>query len=393
MERRLLAGIITVIAFLSVVSCGSNESPTEPAPVCTITIAPPLLAFVVEGGTGSVAVTAPAGCSWTANAGASWITVTAGSSGSGAGTLSYTVAANPAAESRSATLTIGGQSHSITQAARVPVACSYALSEDSANFGRDGGSRAFTVSAPAGCAWTPTSSASWLSVTSGAGSGNGTVSYAVASYSDILERRGTIVLGDRTFTVRQSGDVSSCQYSVEPVTPNACMPAGSLTVAVKTQDGCPWTVDSAASWLSVTSGASATGSGVISMNYADNYDAPREGVVMVRWPTPTAGQNIRLAQAGCRYGVSRNAIGFSAAGGAGTFDVLQQSDPTECGGATQDRCVWTATTDVPWITITSSMPRAGDNPVAFVVAANDGTTRVGTIAVRDKVVLITQSGR
>ena len=40
------------------------------------------------------------------------------------------------------------------------------------------------------------------------------------------------------------------------------------------------------------------------------------------------------------------------------------------------------------------MPRAGDNPVAFVVASNDtSVTRVGTITVKDKAVVITQAGR
>jgi hypothetical protein len=40
------------------------------------------------------------------------------------------------------------------------------------------------------------------------------------------------------------------------------------------------------------------------------------------------------------------------------------------------------------------MPRSGDNPVAFTVATNDGAaSRVGRIAVRDKVVVITQAGR
>jgi hypothetical protein len=86
-----------------------------------------------------------------------------------------------------------------------------------------------------------------------------------------------------------------------------------------------------------------------------------------------AGQNIRIAQAGCRYAVSRSAISIAAGGGTTTFDVIQRSDPTQCGGATQDRCLWTARSDVPWITITSSMPRAGDQPVAFNVAANDST--------------------
>jgi hypothetical protein len=49
---------------------------------------------------------------------------------------------------------------------------------------------------------------------------------------------------------------------------------------------------------------------------------------------------------------------------------------------------------VPWITVTTTMPQAGDNPVAFTVAANTGgATRTGRITVRDKVVQITQSGQ
>ena len=130
------------------------------------------------------------------------------------------------------------------------------------------------------------------------------------------------------------------------------------------------------------------------MTYTDNYDAPRAGTVMVRWPTPTAGQNIHVAQAGCVYAVSRPDVTVAAAGGTASFDVLQQSQPYTCGGATQDRCLWTAQADVSWITIAGSMPRSGDNPVSFTVAVNDGAaTRVGHITVRDKVVVVTQAGR
>ena len=69
---------------------------------------------------------------------------------------------------------------------------------------------------------------------------------------------------------------------------------------------------------------------------------PADRGLPFRWPTPTAGQNVRLAQAGCLYGVSRSSFNIPATGGSGTFDVLQQSDPNTCGGATQDRCVWSA---------------------------------------------------
>jgi hypothetical protein len=172
------------------------------------------------------------------------------------------------------------------------------------------------------------------------------------------------------------------------------MPAGTLTATIATQNSCPWTATPDAAWLNVPNGTSGSGPVTVSIAFSENYDAPREGIVMVRWPTPTAGQNIHVAQAGCRYAVSRSAFAIVAAGGTGTFDVIQQSDPTTCGGATQDRCVWTARSEVAWITITSSMPRSGDNPVAFSVAANDGTaTRTGTILVRDKSVTVTQAGK
>jgi hypothetical protein len=115
---------------------------------------------------------------------------------------------------------------------------------------------------------------------------------------------------------------------------------------------------------------------------------------MVRWPTVTAGQNVRIAQAGCSYGVSPSAFSLGASAGSGTFQVVQQSLPIVCGGATQDACLWTATSTVPWITITTMMPRRGDNPVSFTVAANDGTQpRTGQIQVRDRTVTITQAGR
>lgn len=220
------------------------------------------------------------------------------------------------------------------------------------------------------------------------------MSYAVSRHADIPERTAATTVGERRFTVRQSGDVGLCQYSVSPVVLSPCMAGTTVTASITTPVAtCPWTATPGAAWLSVGR-SSGAGSATLSISMPDNYDAPREGFVIVRWPTATAGQNIRIAQAGCRYAVSRSAISIAAGGGTATFDVIQQSDPTQCGGATQDRCLWTARSDVPWITITSSMPRAGDQPVAFNVAANDSTAaRTGRITVRDKVVRVTHSGQ
>lgn len=391
--RLVVCASVAGVLSATLVSCGES-SPTEPAPVCSFTISPNSATIESGGGTGTVTVAVAAGCAWTATPSAAWIGISAGSSGSGPGTVTYSIGANASTTPRSGGVTVAGLTHSITQQGRPPTVCSYELSPTSAEFSKDGGSGIFSVNAPAECTWSAGSDAAWLAVTSGAqGSGASTVSYTVPRSTQIPDRVGTITVADRRFTVKQAGDVGGCQYSVGPVLFNTCMASGTLTATLTTQDSCPWTATANVPWLNVPSGTSGSGSATMSISYTDNYDAPREGIVMVRWPTPTAGQNLRVAQAGCRYAVSQSAFSFTAAGGTGTFSVIQQSDPTECGGATQDRCVWTAQSQVAWITITSSMPRSGDNPVAFSVESNAAAPRTGTIVVRDKVVTITQAGR
>lgn len=396
MKTRLFTcGLSAAVLSLVIAACGHRESPTEPTPTCSYTISPTSAAIASEGGNATITVTTTAGCAWSAAAGADWITITAGATGTGQGSATYSVAANATTTQRTSAVTVAGQNHAVTQQGRAPLPCSYELSPGSADFNKDGGPGTFSVAAAPGCAWTATSSAAWVTIDgTNQGSGNGTVSYTVSRQLAVSSRTATLEVAGRTFTVRQSGDAGACQYSVTPVRFSPCMPGGTVTATITTEASCPWTATPAASWLGVPSGSSGAGSASIAIAFGDNYDAPRDGIVQVRWPTPTAGQNIQIAQAGCRYGVSRTAISVAAAGGTATFDVLQQSDPLTCGSATQDRCVWTARADVSWITITSSMPRSGDNPVAFVVAANDGSSpRTGTIVVRDKVVVITQAGR
>jgi hypothetical protein len=288
-------------------------------------------------------------------------------------------------------VTIGGQTHTVVQQGKAATACSYELSPASADVGAEESRGSFTVTAPRECTWTASSNAGWLIVTAGAGSGDGTVSYTAARNTEATGRSAAIVVADKTFAVRQGGDIGVCQYSVAPVAFDPCMPASSVTAMVSAPAGCSWTAAPSVPWLTVPNGSSGSGTGAITIAFSENYDAPRDGIVMVRWPTPTAGQNIRIAQAGCLYAVSRDSFTVAAAGGTGTFDVLQQSLPNTCGGATQDRCIWSAVSDVPWITVSGGMPRSGDNPVAFTVAANaTGAARVGRITVRDKVVVVTQ---
>jgi uncharacterized protein (TIGR03437 family) len=84
--------------------------------VCTVAVSPTALSFPAAGGSGTVSVWAPAGCSWQALSNAPWITVTGGAQGSGNGTVAFTVAANTGSSARTGTIAVGGQAVAISQA-------------------------------------------------------------------------------------------------------------------------------------------------------------------------------------------------------------------------------------------------------------------------------------
>ncbi|MGD0616391.1 MAG: BACON domain-containing protein [Bryobacteraceae bacterium] len=85
---------------------------------CSGTLSPD--AQVAEGGgSGTVTVTASAGCNWTAQSNAGFVSVTGSNKGTGSGSVSYTVAPNTGLP-RTATLSIAGETFTITQNGALP---------------------------------------------------------------------------------------------------------------------------------------------------------------------------------------------------------------------------------------------------------------------------------
>jgi hypothetical protein len=397
--RIVTVAMITGAAIAALWACAekSPTGPTPPAP-CTFSLSQSSLSFDASGGSVSVAVTTAAGCAWTAASDRGWMTIGTGASGTGPGTVAVSVTANANTSERTGTLTIAGQAVAVRQdAASEP--CTIAISPASANYSKDAATGTFGVAAPASCSWTAASGAAWVAVTSGAsGRGNGTVGYSIERNTGTDSRTGTIRVGDAVFSVLQQGDTPPppppCEFHVAPVSISACMAVSyELAVSVATQPACGWTAATDTPWMTLSGGASRTGPGEIRFRIGENYDAPRQGVLKLRWDTPTAGQNVSVSQAGCRYAVSTTGINVSADGGTFTFDVYQQSDPLECGGPLQNGCVWSAATHTAWLTITTPMPRAGDDRVTFKVSSNSGGMRSAQITVRDKAVTVVQAAR
>lgn len=83
---------------------------------CSSAISPASTSFAAGGGTGSVAVTTQSTCSWTTANSASWVTITSGGSGTGNGTVKYSVSGNTGSGSRTAAMTVAGSIFTVTQA-------------------------------------------------------------------------------------------------------------------------------------------------------------------------------------------------------------------------------------------------------------------------------------
>lgn len=392
MKVRIAAVAIALVAAAGSASC--RRSPVEPT--CTIALEPETRNVAAGGATATVTVSASdPTCGWTAISQATWVTIVSGAAGTGSGTVTYNVGANESVDSRTTTIKVEDKVHTIAQAGKEPpIECTYSLSPDRVEVGPKGGTGAVDVTAPDGCAWTAESNDNWLTIEGAASKvGTGRFEYRVAEHEGTNTREGTVDVADRVFRVRQEGvDTTACTYAVSPVNLESCMPEGTVTTRIETAAGCSWTAASKAGWLGV-SATSGRGPATLTLSFTANYRAPRTGTVEIRWPTPTAGQNVFVAQAGCVYATPTPTVNVAAGGGSAGFDVLQQALPSSCGGPLQDRCIWTARADTPWITVTTGMPRQGDQRVQLSIAVNPSTgSRTGTVTVEDLTVQVVQAG-
>jgi len=91
------------------------------APVCTFTLSSTAVSLSNSSATGGVTVTPSSSiCPWTAGSSDSWITVTAGSTGTGTGIVTYSVSANTAASGRTGTINVAGQTFTVIQEDTAP---------------------------------------------------------------------------------------------------------------------------------------------------------------------------------------------------------------------------------------------------------------------------------
>jgi hypothetical protein len=337
---------------------------------CSVAIGPTAQTISAGGGSGTIGVSTAAGCPWSAQSDAEWISITSARAGTGPATVAFSVGAWDGPR-RTGTLRVGPQVFTVTQNS----GCRFTISPESSSVTSAGGSGVVAVTTAAGCEWTAASNAPWIGVgAEGARIGSGTLAFTVAATTGPA-RTGSLTVAGRTFAISQG---SGCTYGISPAAQTVASGGGAGSVAVATGAGCLWTAASGVPWARITAGQSGAGPGAATF-FVDGTPTslPRSTTLSV------AGQAFVINQDGapCVAVVSPPAVALDAGGGAGIFEV---NIPEGCG--------WTAASNDAWLRVTAGPSGSGDGTVGFSADPNPGPARTGTIVAGGRLFTVSQAG-
>ena len=271
--------------------------------------------------------------------------------------------------------------------------CPVAVTAPSAALESGGAAAAITVTTQPECAWTAAAEAAWITdVAPAQGQGNGRVEFRVAQNPNGSTREGAVIVNGQRVVVRQNG--APCAVTAAVSASAFAATGGSGTASVTTPAGCGWSVSVSQPWITV-SPASGAGTATVNFTVAPNASGPRSGTMTV------GGITFTLNQAGvsspapgpspapappisptCTLTLQPALASTSAAGGTGSVVI------TTAAG-----CAWTASSGVPWLTITTPTSGNGSGSFGYSVAANASTSaRSGSVTVGGATFTVNQAG-
>jgi hypothetical protein len=314
LSKLLASGLL--LAAMATGAC-SKSNPATPTTSCTFSVGPPSIStFPPEGGSGTATVTAGSACSWTAASNATFITIAQGASGTGNGTVQFTVGANSATADRTGTMTIAGSAISITQRAAAlptPVTLSAPTAKSPVggqtveprptlvvnNATATGAAETVTYRFEVSDLNTFPNDPARTFTSDGVAQGSaGTTSWVLTRdlgpnvlwYWRARATNGSVTSAFsnvETFTT-----ASTCSYVLSATSLPIATSGGTSTLTVTTSSACAWTARSNAAFITVTSGSSGTGNGSVTLSVASNPGVSRTGTLTI------AGQTVTVTQQG-----------------------------------------------------------------------------------------------
>jgi hypothetical protein len=175
------------------------------------------------------------------------------------------------------------------------------------------------------------------------------------------------------FRASKTGGTPSCTWALAPSSATVGASSGSGSIGVTTQADCAWSAASNASWVSI--GTSASGTGSLPYSYAANAGPQRSATITV------GGLAFAVSQAsGCTYALGSTSVTAPAAGLSGSTAL-----------STGAGCPWNASSSASWLALSSSSSGSGSTTVSFIVAANTGAARSANLTVGGQTYVVSQA--
>ena len=350
----------------------TQEAAPRPEP-CSYSISPTSRSADREASDVTVDVRAGANCTWTAASAADWITVVEGGSGSGNGRVRLRLATN-AGPARTGTVRIAGETFTVNQEG---TACTYSIRPTWYDAGRGPDDIRVQVTAPAGCAWTATTDADWVTVSEGrSGTGDGTVRLLIPANNG-APRTATVMIAGVAFTLRQFGP--QCSNTIDPTSRTIAAGSTDLNVSVNAAAGCTWSASSDVPWIAVVEGSTGVGSGSVRLAVeANSGSTQRTGTVRI------AGQTFTLRQ---DAGTCVEAIRPTY------YDAGRGPDNIRINVNAAASCSWTVTNVPSWVSVSEGSTGTGNGNVRLLVEPNFGAARSANILIGGQSFALTQAAR
>jgi hypothetical protein len=267
---------------------------------------------------------------------------------------------------RSGTVAIAGRTLTVTQAA----GCTYRIAPARRDVPGGGGAASVTLTTGAGCPWSVSTEAPWLTVGSASGAGPGQIQITVAANQGPA-RTAFVGIAGQVLTIAQA---SGCTYSITP--PSQTLPGGGGggSITITTAAECPWSLTGGAAWLAVPV-KSGTGTAAVQFSAGPNLGPSRSATLSATGGSATVDQ-----PSACTYAFTPRSHRFDANGGNGNV-LVASSGP----------CTWTAVSTVDWIQITTGASSVGSGLVQFRAAPNTGAARTGIIKIAEQDYVVTES--
>lgn len=257
----------------------------------TASISPEAGSVIASGGSVSFDLITPSNITWEASSDSDWVTLESPLSGVGPVTVQATISPNPTIHTRTATITIAGNTFNLSQSGLgVNLTINNENIDEYVFEGTSSSSVFIDVQTEAEGGWEPSTDVNWITLSpiGNDTSGNGSLMVIVSPYADASSSRTAAVnIGDETIYITQRG----YQISVDPLVAEIGSNNGTGEFGVAAPIGSIWQAIVTEPWIQITSSTNGSGDGIIRYELLDNNTGEtRTGKIIVSGTEYTINQ-------------------------------------------------------------------------------------------------------